>query len=305
MIHECGKKLEIISKYVGRIAPTPSGLLHLGHAQTFWIAQERSKRLNGILILRVEDLDRPRCKAPFLTQMLDDLTNFGISWDLGPGKDHDFGPFLQSQRQNYYVDAWKVLYQKGLIYPSPHSRKDVEKCISAPHQNDEDFEQIFPTSLRTNQEDVPTGIESPTGINWRFRIPDNQSITFQDIRCGMKTYIAGVDFGDFIVWRADNVCAYELAVVVDDYLMGVTEVVRGEDLLLSTARQLLIYDALEFQPPKFLHLPLVKGPDGKRLAKRDAKTNSSNTLRALFDQGLTADMIRQTLFQVDEGIIHL
>lgn len=236
--------------------------------------------------------------------MLEDLTHFGITWEFGPGKDHSSGPFEQSHRHQFYIHAWKVLYDKGFIYPSPHSRKDVEKCISAPHNDD--AEPIFPTTLRMKPENVPTDIESPNGVTWRFRVPDNQVIEFQDIRCGLISYIAGLDFGDFIVWRSDNICAYELAVVVDDHLMGITEVVRGEDLLLSTARQLLIYKALEYLPPKFLHLPLVRGEDGKRLAKRDTKTTSSHTLHELYKRGVTGEMIRQTMFQLcDEQITNL
>jgi glutamyl/glutaminyl-tRNA synthetase len=250
--------------YRGRLAPTPSGYMHWGHVQTFRIAHARAQNAGGKLVLRMEDLDASRCKPIFYNAWYEDLKSAGINWDEGPDKGGPYGPYLQSERYPYYLKAWACLKNKGLIYPCQQSRKDVQAALSAPHTE----EPLFPIALRTP---IAAGIpyDQPKGINWRFQVPDGLFISFNDNRLGPKKYIAGKDFGDFLIWRKDDIPTYELAVVVDDHHMQITEVVRGEDLLISTARQILLYQALNAPIPAFYHTPLIYGTDGQRLSKRN------------------------------------
>jgi len=286
-----------VSEYRGRIAPTPSGLLHVGHARTFSTAQERARASGGSLILRVEDLDPQRCRPEFTLAMFEDLRWIGLSWDEGPDVGGPFAPYVQSERRDYYHDVWRRLYRAGVIYPSPHSRKDVDLALLAPHDpprhaaddSEPSVEPIFPTSLRPSQ--MPRTSDDPAAIgpvNWRFRVPDGEAIRFVDTRRGEICRVAGVDFGDFLVWRRDGYPSYELAVVADDRAMGITEVVRGDDLLTSTVRQLLIYRALAWSPPSFFHSPLVLDDSGQRLAKRSGAV----ALRALRAAGQSPEGLR-------------
>ena len=209
--------------------------------------------------------------------------------------------YKQSDRLILYKFAWFYLFKKGYIYPSHHSRKDVETALSAPHDDNfnkikavgVDNDVIFPKSLRpdyvnniyapNNNQHFPDDIKlllEPSKVNWRYRVPDQKSITFYDERCGNQEYTSDIDFGDFLIWRLDGYPSYELAVVVDDILMNITEIVRGEDLLLSTARQILLYNAFGIPAPDFYHCPLVTDPNtGKRLAKSE-KALSLRELRA-------------------------
>ncbi len=267
--------------YRGRMAPTPTGLLHLGHARTFWMAQERAQAAGGTLVLRVEDLDPQRRRPEFVQALVEDLGWFGFQWQEGPEVGGPLGPYAQSERLKSYRDAWRRLYEAGTIYPSPHSRKDVDLALLAPHDGagtgaasdvaEENPEPIFPPSLRPAVMPRPTDeLAEPTEVNWRFRVPDGEAIRFVDGRCGPTARVAGVDLGDFLVWRRDGYPSYELAVVADDHAMRISEVVRGEDLLTSTARQLLLYRALGWTPPAFFHCPLMRDESGRRLAKRSA-----------------------------------
>ena len=284
--------------YRGRLAPTPSGHLHLGHARTFWIAQERARTRGGQLILRNEDLDRDRCKPEFVCDMIEDLRWFGFDWDEGPDVGGPFAPYSQSRRLPSYLQTWQKLHRTGLIYPSAHSRKDVLAALTAPH--DDIDEPIFPPQLRPAH-DAGLAYTQPGEVNWRFRVPDGRTVVFHDGRLGEIHRKAGVDFGDFLVWRKDGFPSYELAVVADDHAMQISEVVRGEDLLTSTARQLLLYEALAWQPPEFYHCPLIRDDTGARLAKRAA----SLSLRSLRQQSRTPDEIRQLpLFVSDEFTAH-
>ncbi|MFL6529501.1 MAG: tRNA glutamyl-Q(34) synthetase GluQRS [Chthoniobacterales bacterium] len=260
--------------YRGRIAPSPTGYLHVGHAATFWRAQERARAAGGELILRIEDIDAARCQPEFREALIEDLRWFGFRWKESP--------YLQSERRSFYLEAWKQLRDIGAIYPCTCSRKDVLSAGLAPH--DENEEPIYPGTCRNRQLDF----DSPAGVHWRFRIRDDEQLSFVDVRLGLQTAIAGRDFGDFIVWRRDDVPAYQLAVVVDDAAMQISEVVRGEDLLTSTFRQLLLYRSLNSQPPKFFHGPLIRDESGRRLAKRHA----SLSLRALRQSGATPEEIR-------------
>ena len=252
----------------GRIAPTPTGLLHVGHARTFALAAERAAGAG--LVMRIEDLDRDRCRPEFTAAALDDLRWLGLEWTEGPDVGGPHSPYEQSRRGGWFLDIWRRLEAAGVIYPSPHSRRDVEEAASAPHSTPPDSaatqpEPIFPAALRP----ATWGrASSPGGVAWRFRVPDGRVIEFHDGHLGRVTRTAGSDFGDFVVWRRDDLAAYELAVVADDHAMEIEEVVRGEDLLTSTARQLLLYEALGWQPPRWFHAPLVVDAEGRRLAKR-------------------------------------
>ena len=254
--------------YRGRIAPTPTGYLHLGHARTFSIAHLRARERGGELVYRAEDLDPDRCKAIYADAALEDLRWLGLDWDAGPDVSEDSAFWVQSQRHKLgcYLQAWRFLKEAGYIYPCQKSRKDLQAVDQrAPEQLG--AEVIFPESFRPDS--YPAGWDAPGECNWRFRV-DYQGVPVEvvDGNLGKGAFRPGLDFGDFLVWRRDGFPAYELAVVVDDILMRITEVVRGADLWVSTARQLELYRAFGVAAPAFFHCDLVKGADGKRLAKR-------------------------------------
>jgi glutamyl/glutaminyl-tRNA synthetase len=280
-----------MTNYRGRIAPSPTGFLHFGHARTFWTAQQRAEARGGQLILRNEDLDRDRCKPEFVTAMLEDLRWFGFRWQEGPDIGGPFAPYIQSERRHFYVEALAKLRDKGLIYPCKCSRRDVQQALGAPHLGDE--EPVYPGTCRpvavagSSQYSVNSN-QSGARVNWRFRVPDGETIRFNDGALGAQSLVAGRDFGDFIVWRHDDVPSYQLAVTVDDAAMQITEVVRGADLLVSTARQLLLYRALGLTPPAFFHCPLMTDEHGVRLAKR----HDSLSLRALRQAGAAPEELR-------------
>ncbi len=291
------------SAYRGRIAPSPTGYLHLGHARTFWCAYERARVASGTLVFRNEDLDPARCKEHFVRAMFEDLRWFGLEWQEGPDIGGPFAPYTQSQRRAAYVDTLHKLADAGFIYPCTCSRKDILLGAQAPNQGDD--EPIYPGTCRPpagskfqvsslnllpSFEKPRTGNQKPETprVNWRFRVPDGEIIRFSDGHFGPQQFVAGKDFGDFIVWRHDGVAAYQLAVVVDDAGMQITEVVRGADLLISTARQLLLYRALGLVSPSFFHCPLVTDECGVRLAKR----HDSLSLRALRNRGLSPEALR-------------
>ena len=271
--------------YRGRIAPTPSGYLHLGHARTFWIAMQRSMRRQGHMILRMDDLDPSRSKPEFVNAAIEDLSWFGIVWREGPGGNDADGPFYQSQRMAFYRAALDRLIDLGFVYRCYCSRKDVRDSSLAPHAGDEG--PLYSGTCRGNLgRDVSMREErSPC---WRFRTENGTRLCFEDGAFGSVTFEAGIDFSDFVVWRQDGVPAYQLAVVVDDHEMGVTEVVRGKDLLLSTCRQILIYKALGWGIPDFFHCPLMLNKDGERLSKRSA----SMGLRDYRARGWSPERIR-------------
>jgi glutamyl/glutaminyl-tRNA synthetase len=273
----------MLSSYRGRLAPSPTGFLHLGHARTFWTAQERAVAAGGTLILRNEDLDPSRSRAEFVTAMLEDLRWFGFRWQEGPDCGGPFAPYSQSERFDIYRAGFDALRSRGAVYPCYCSRRDVLCSLGAPHAGDD--EPLYPGTCRTNSRQ--RGHRPP---NWRLRVPDGDVIKFEDGGFGKQRFVAGRDFGDFVVWRHDETPSYQLAVVLDDAAMNVSEVVRGADLLLSTARQLLLFRALGLDPPAFFHCPLMTNPAGARLAKRDL----ANSLRTLRDQGFTPEAMRRT-----------
>lgn len=270
------------NSYRGRLAPSPTGLLHLGHARTFWIAAQRAAQQGGVLVLRNEDLDPQRSKAEFAQAMIEDLRWLGIRWQEGPDCGGPYAPYAQSARREHYLRAWRRLRDGGFVYPCTCSRKDLAQAASAPNEDDE---PMYPGKCRSHTD--ATSFTEPAGVNWRFRVPDGETVSFADLHLGVQRFVAGQDFGDFIVWRRDDVPAYQLAVVVDDAEMKITEVVRGADLLKSTARQLLLYRALGWAPPQFFHCDLVVDEAGVRLAKR----HDALSIRRLREMGRTAEEI--------------
>ncbi len=274
--------------YRGRIAPSPTGFLHLGHARTFLIAAERAQEAGGVLVFRNEDLDPERCRPEFVSAMFEDLRWLGIQWSEGPDCGGPHTPYSQSERREIYLAAWKLLRDGGFIYPCTCSRKELAQSPSAP--NDLDDEPVYPGKCR-GREDA-RNFEGPGGVNWRFRVPDGEEIAFQDLHLGPQRFVAGRDFGDFVVWRRDDVPAYQLAVVADDHAMKITEVVRGADLLKSTARQILLYRAFGLKAPEFYHCDLLRDEAGVRLAKR----HDALSIRRLRESGLSAEEVRGRAF---------
>jgi glutamyl-queuosine tRNA(Asp) synthetase len=266
--------------YRGRLAPSPTGLLHLGHAATFWIAYERAQAAGGKLLLRIEDLDTQRSKPQFTEAILEDLEWLGICW---------YPPiFHQSERLPLYREALNQLLITGHIYPCYCSRKDLAAIMHAPHE-DTDDEPVYPgicrPSLDVQQREVPL----QPNINYRFRVPNGTAIRFEDKNLGPQTSIAGKDFGDFLVWRKDGLPSYQLACVVDDADTNITEVVRGRDLLKSTARQILLQRALCLHTPAYFHTHLLTDEHGIRLAKR----HDALALRNLCQKGLAPAQVLQ------------
>lgn len=267
--------------YRGRLAPSPTGYLHLGHLRTFWIAAQRAKRHQGELLLRCDDLDRARCREAYITGFLDDLAWLQIEWTP---------PMIrQSERIPLYWAALERLHAGGYIFPCQRSRRDVLAALGAPHEGPggDDDEPVYPVSFRPVPGAGTPALENVSGQNWRFRVPDGEPLTFHDGGQGTQTAIAGRDFGDFLVWRKDGLPSYQLASVVDDALLAITEVVRGADLVRSTFRQLLLFRALRWTAPAFFHCPLVRDEQGVRLAKR----HDALSIRALRAAGTTPEKL--------------
>lgn len=265
--------------YLGRLAPSPTGDLHLGHARTFWIAAERARQAGGKLLLRNDDIDANRFKLDYVATTIEDLHWLGFTWEE---------PMIsQSDHIPLYWAALKTLHNAGLIYPCTHSRRDVIEEASAPHEGSEQDEPVYPPHFRPPVDSPIPELEEEISINWRFRVSDGEELTFLDGAEGKQTARVGRDFGDFVVWRKDNIPSYQLASVVDDIAMGITEVVRGADLIRSTFRQLLLFRALKQPAPDFYHCPLMLDENGQRLAKR----HDALSLRTLRARGVTASEI--------------
>ena len=240
---------------------------------------------HGTLVLRNEDLDPQRSRPEFASAMIEDLRWLGIHWTEGPDCGGAYGPYSQSERRAHYLEAWRRLREDGYLYPCICSRKDLAQAASAP--NDADDEPVYPGTCRDRKD--MAGFAEPAGVNWRFRVPEGEAVEFADLNLGRQRCVAGnnFDFGDFLVWRRDDVPAYQLAVVVDDAAMRITEVVRGADLLKSTARQLLLMRALGHSPPDYFHCELVRDASGARLAKR----HDGLSIRHLRESGMTAQTV--------------
>ena len=252
---------------IGRLAPTPSGGLHVGNARTFLIAWLSARAAGGRVLLRIDDLDQARVKPGAVDQARADLEWLGLEWDGAP--------VLQSARGEVYTAALEKLRAAGLVYSCSCSRREIDRALQAPHAGDEG--PIYPGTCR--------GRAPAKGrpLAWRFAVPSGP-VEFADAVHGCCRLDVAAECGDFVVFRNDGIAAYQLATVVDDDFQGVTEVVRGDDLLSSTPRQLLLYRALGLTPPRFLHVPLVLDAGGERLAKR----RDSTCLAALRAAGIPA-----------------
>ena len=258
--------------YRGRLAPTPSGYLHQGHILTFRKALQRTREAKGGLVFRMDDIDKDRCEKEFADACMEDIRCMGIDWEEGPGVGGDYGPYEQSKRADYYLSTLKKLYDLGCIYPCSKTRKEIRA-----HGLLDSFglEYLYPDNFRPRSNEIVDG-DFPGNTNWRFRTNRGERVKFLDIKKAGQSFLVGQDLSDFLVWRKDGVAAYELATVVDDFYMKINEVVRGEDLLLSSARQCMLFDALGWKRPSFYHCELILGDDGKKLSK------SSRSLPRLF-----------------------
>ena len=296
--------------YTGRLAPSPTGLLHLGHARTFWTAHQRARAAHGKLYLRDEDLDPMRSRPEFSAAMREDLPWLGLPWDA---------ELRQSDRLPLYRAAMQQLLAAGLAYPCTCTRRDLAHSTQAPHEDDDEplynnhCRPLLPTPLgsvilsgaRSADSKDPSGPHlAPTAgtvftllpnTNYRLRTPDHQPIAFTDLHAGPQSFTPAVDFGDFLIWRKPltsdpndiGLPSYQLACAVDDALTHITEVVRGRDLLKSTARQILLQRALGYPTPAYFHCDLLCDASGLRLAKR----HDALSLRALRASGLTPSQV--------------
>ena len=261
------------SGYRGRFAPSPTGHVHLGTARTALVAWLRARSLGGALVMRIEDLDGPRVREGMSDAILEDLSWLGLDWDEGPDVPGAHGPYVQSARIERYREVIASLRERGLVYPCTCTRRELAEISSAPHGE----EPIYPGTCRGG----PTHPERPAALRFRF----DRGEPFIDALLGPRD--DGVASGDFVVARSDGVIAYQLAVVVDDMDMQISEVVRGADLLSSVPRQVALFRALGARPPTYLHVPLVLGADGERLAKR----HGAIAIRELRAQGQGAAAI--------------
>ena len=264
------------SAYTGRLAPSPTGLLHLGHVATFLTAAQRAHSQNGTLLFRNDDLDQERCRPEFTQAALEDLLWLGINWYTEP--------YIQSKRLTLYRDAFSKLQNAGWLYPCTCSRRVISAALNFRQPIDDEI--IYPGHCRPSLPTVYT--EQNLHVNWRFRIPRVELLSFEDGCQGPQQAVAGEMFGDFLVWRKDGFPSYQLASALDDLLLHITEIVRGADLITSTFRQLLLWRAFAHTPPAFYHCPLLADDSGRRLAK----THQSLAIRTLRERGLSPEEVR-------------
>lgn len=247
----------------GRFAPSPSGRMHLGNVFCALLAWLSVRSQGGRMVLRIEDLDPVRCWTEYAAQLEDDLRWLGLAWDEGGMQG---GPaYFQSCRTEVYAAAFDRLYAQGLVYPCFCTRTELH-AASAPHLSD--GRACYPGTCRNLSADEIAGRRLSRAPAWRIRVP-NEEIGFHDRLQGFYAENLSNTTGDFILRRSDGIYAYQLAVVIDDGAQGITEVLRGRDLLDSTPRQLYLYRLLGLKPPVFSHIPLLLSPDGRRLSKRD------------------------------------
>jgi len=266
----------------GRLAPSPTGVLHLGNARTFLLAWLDARHRGGEILLRVEDLDGPRVRPGAAAAAIRDLRWLGLDWDLGP--------VFQRPRLAVYREALERLAAAGRVYPCTCTRRDVEQAASAPHAGEEG--PVYPGTCRGRWPDAEAARRA-TGQEpcWRFAVPPGTVVAFADRFRGGCRYRVDRELGDFVVRKRGGEPAYQLAVVVDDAGQGVSDVLRADDLLPSTARQILLYRALGLRPPRFAHTPLVVGRDGRRLAKRHGDTTLARCRAAGLGPGRVLDLL--------------
>jgi glutamyl-tRNA synthetase len=264
----------------GRFAPSPTGPLHLGNARTALLSWLAARGAGAGYVMRVEDLDGPRVKPGLEGLILAELRWLGLDWDEGPDVGGPRGPYRQSERSARYEEALARLRAAGRVYPCFCSRAEIAAASQAPHGPADEGPRYPGTCRSLSSAEVGRRVDAGRRPAWRFAVPAGP-VAFDDGVHGAQAFDVAATVGDFVVARADGVASYQLAVVVDDAAMAVTDVVRGDDLLASTARQLLLYRALELPIPRFAHLPLVVGADGERLAKR----HGARSLGELRDAG--------------------
>lgn len=274
------------SQLRGRLAPSPTGALHLGNARSFVLTWLAARAQEGWLELRIEDLDAPRVQAGSVDSILADLRWLGLDWDSGPR--------YQAERLPEFRAARDQLVAAGQVYPCVCSRRDIQAAASAPHAGEEG--PVYPGTCRGRFPSLAAAqAASADGrVAWRFAVPAGRVVSWRDQFAGPQSFAVAPELGDFVVWKKDDEPAYQLAVVVDDAQAGINQVVRGDDLLPSAARQILLYEALGQAPPEWVHLPLVLDSDGRRMAKRSGDT----TLESLRDQGVTAEQLLSWIAQV-------
>lgn len=279
-----------VSTVRGRYAPSPTGDLHLGNLRTAllaWLFTRGFQNEQGRFVLRIEDLDTPRVRPGATPRILDDLRWLGLDWDEGPDNGGPFAPYVQSERIDIYQHYLQVLQEKGVIYPCYCSRAEIAQAAFINDEENPDGPRYPGTcrflSLAQRKEREAQGKRPAL----RFRVDDERFVSFTDLLMGKQAQQVQRAVGDFIVRRSDGIFAYQFAVVVDDALMHINQVVRGTDLLTSTARQILLYEALDFPIPIFAHVPLVLDEQGKRLAKRTQSTG----LELLRQNGLLAEQV--------------
>ena len=253
------------SSQITRLAPSPTGALHLGNAFAFVINWSIARKSGWRIALRIEDLDTSRVKPGVIDRTIQTLEWLGLDWDSGPT--------TQANELERYQHAMETLAKAQAVYPCALSRSEIEQAASAPHANDPDVQEIHDTrfnpKLRPTQ--LPTSFDD-AGTNWRFRVHTGET-GYIDTHMGVQSFDLDSILGDFVVWTKRHTPSYQLAVVVDDAQAKITQIIRGNDLLDSTARQLLLYRALGIQAePTYTHLPLIRGEDGRRLAKRHGDT---------------------------------
>lgn len=268
----------------GRFAPSPTGYIHLGNVWTAFLAWLQVRQQKGTLILRIEDIDEQRSKPEYTQALLEDLSWLGLDWDEGPGKGGPYGPYIQQERYSLYEKALQELQAKHLLYPCYCSRARLQ-AIGAPHEGEHRLYDGhcygMPEEQRRQMDRKPS---------WRVHVP-HVSVSFTDGSYGpFSDYLPRV-CGDFVVRRADGLYAYQLAVAVDDGSMGITHVLRGRDLLSSTAQQIWLMEVLGYTPPSYTHVPMLIDASGNRLSKRQ----QGITVRSLRDRGVQSDAILSAL----------